>query len=326
VQRGFTLVELLVVIAIIGILVALLLPAIQAAREAARRIQCTNNMKQIGIAILNFESAKRTFPLAYTPNFTGGPYSGPCPLGPRGPAKQGNMLPGHNVISRILSYMEQQALYDQIDFDRAWSSLTAAAGRTPNYQVVKATIPDLICPSAPVRGDTWPSDYAVCVFINEEPYCVNELSGLVKTKRDTGALTGLLDDVPIPIRKVTDGLSKTFMFFEDAGRPIYYVLGNETPLTPNEPSGLAGFYSGSMAPEWANPAQYFGFGNTLETSCGFTTVMNCNNHNEIYSFHPGGCVFLYGDGSVDFISENIDLDSFISLITRASDDIATERK
>src|SRR4051794_36734371 len=75
---GFTLVELLVVIAIIGILVALLLPAIQAAREAARRTQCTNKIKQIGLAIINYESAKKVLPMAYTPNFTGTQLYGVC--------------------------------------------------------------------------------------------------------------------------------------------------------------------------------------------------------------------------------------------------------
>src|SRR3954452_9320929 len=82
-QRGFTLVELLVVIAIIGILVALLLPAIQAAREAARRTQCVNKEKQLGLAFLNYESAKKQLPLAYTPNYTASPgavpWVGVCP-------------------------------------------------------------------------------------------------------------------------------------------------------------------------------------------------------------------------------------------------------
>src|SRR5262249_217157 len=85
-SRGFTLVELLVVIAIIGILVALLLPAIQAAREAARRTQCINHMKQIGLAVLNYETAKKQLPLAYTPNYTGNIGYGPCP----GSNKAGN--------------------------------------------------------------------------------------------------------------------------------------------------------------------------------------------------------------------------------------------
>jgi prepilin-type N-terminal cleavage/methylation domain-containing protein len=117
--RGFTLVELLVVIAIIGILVALLLPAIQAAREAARRIQCTNNMKQIGLAILNYESEKRELPMAFTPNYAPKipDRIGVCP-GKAGPVKLTNGLKEHYILSFLLPYMEQQGIYDQIDFDQ----------------------------------------------------------------------------------------------------------------------------------------------------------------------------------------------------------------
>jgi hypothetical protein len=236
------------------------------------------------------------------------------------------MLKAHNVLSFILPYMEQQALYDQIDFDRDWNSLTGATGRTPNFKVVKSNIPDFLCPTAPARPQTWPSDYAVCVFINESPYCLAEVSGLAATKRDTGTLKGLLDDTPVPIRKVTDGLSKTFLFYEDAGRPLYFVRGQETEdAGASAVSPLSGLSNGSMAPEWSNPSQYFGFGNTTTTGCGLTTVMNCTNWDEIYSFHPGGSMFVYGDGSADFITDSIDFDTFVSLITRDAGDIVKSR-
>src|SRR3979411_1354548 len=115
--RAFTLVELLVVIAIIGILVALLLPAIQAARGAARRTQCTNKQKQIGLAMLNCESAKKQLPFAYTPNYTGIPVIGPCATLANGTASLSNNKPRHFILTFILPYLENQALYDQIDID-----------------------------------------------------------------------------------------------------------------------------------------------------------------------------------------------------------------
>src|SRR6188768_4106472 len=112
--RGFTLVELLVVIAIIGILVALLLPAIQAAREAARRTQCTNKMKQLGLAMLNYESARKQLPLAYTPNYTGPIGKGTCP-GLNTAGNSQNFKPHHFVLTFILPYIENQQIFDQID-------------------------------------------------------------------------------------------------------------------------------------------------------------------------------------------------------------------
>src|SRR5687767_4093268 len=163
-RRAFTLVELLVVIAIIGILVALLLPAIQAAREAARRVQCTNNQKQIGLAILNYESSKKTLPPARTPNVTSfTPKKGPCP-GTALPALVNNGLQPHYILSFILPYIEQQPLYDQIDFKKPWTNGVPGT-RPPNIRVVQVDIPDYICPSSPSRPGKYAADYLALVDI-----------------------------------------------------------------------------------------------------------------------------------------------------------------
>jgi prepilin-type N-terminal cleavage/methylation domain-containing protein/prepilin-type processing-associated H-X9-DG protein len=341
-NRGaFTLVELLVVIAIIGILVALLLPAVQSAREAARRIQCTNQFKQLGLALLNYESAMGELPLAYTPNWvpnaTSPSKTGPCP-GTNETPWVSNGLKEHNFIAFVLPYLEQAAIHDQYDFDRNWDDhRSASADRTPNLTLSTTVIPDLICPSAPSADEraglqiaTTPtgkfdvgrasSDYAVAVDVSDPGFC--ELQTLQLTRaRDLAALKGLMQDTPTSLKKVTDGLSKTFMLFEDAGRPIQF-LG--TQVCAQEPAIQP---AGSGGP-WADPASYF----VLLTqpvpsracdSCGVTTIMNCKNRDEIYAFHPGGANFLYGDGSVHFHGEDLDNETFVCLFTRAAEDVPT---
>ena len=328
-NRGFTLVELLVVIAIIGILVALLLPAIQAAREAARRTQCINNMKQIGLAILNYETAQRVLPLAYTPNYVppaagcssqpvkrpdgstlnapcGKHISGACPGAPGGGCVCGNGKFKHFILTFILSYMEREAMYDRIDFARDWNNVR-------NRPVTEIDIADYLCPSAPTRPGAATTDYTVLVDIGDDDYCeFLEGPGLARTKRPIDRLPSMIQDVPTQVRKITDGLSKSLMFFESAGRPEHYVKGvQQSTSVPSY--------------RWADPDVYGLWGNVFDPAvCGFHEVMNCENYSEIYSFHPSGANFLFGDGSVDFLPEDIDTDAFISLFTAAADDFPGE--
>lgn len=128
---GFTLVELLVVIAIIGVLVALLLPAVQAAREAARRSQCTNNVKQVGLAVINYETTKKAFPTLTI----FGDNNGQFPEGPR----------HHTWLTLILPYLEEAAAYDQVNLDRP------AVGSSPQA-IVGHVVPSLLCPSTEQLG------------------------------------------------------------------------------------------------------------------------------------------------------------------------------
>jgi prepilin-type N-terminal cleavage/methylation domain-containing protein/prepilin-type processing-associated H-X9-DG protein len=326
-RRAFTLVELLVVIAIIGILVALLLPAIQAAREAARRIQCTNNMKQLGLAILNYESGQKSLPLAYTPNFTGTSKIGSCTNQSDSAAPTPNKLKLHYLMSFLLPYIEQQALYDRIDFTQDWcSNIVSTKKGAKNYDTVRKDIPDYLCPSTEARPNTFTTDYYTIVDVNRPNYCtLVESTGLASMKRPLEGMVGILTDTPTPIRKVSDGLSKTFLLFESAGRPYNYDRNRQLVVTTDQPGGLMhevkpGETGKDGGYQWADPRTYALIGNSQDTNCPLTSTMNCNNYQGVYSFHPGGVNQLYGDGSVAFLSETVDIDTFLSLFTRAAGD------
>src|SRR4051812_4168089 len=147
-RRGFTLVELLVVIAIIGILVALLLPAIQAAREAARRTTCQNHMKQLGLATLNYEVNKKELPPSKYVAFIAGP--------------AGSTQVKHSTIQYILSYMEETAIAGQWDFKKSWDNSQPALA-IDNKRLSDKYIATLRCASCPEPRTEWPgaTDYRV---------------------------------------------------------------------------------------------------------------------------------------------------------------------
>ena len=318
VGRGFTLVELLVVIAIIGVLVALLLPAIQAAREAARRSQCTSQMKQYGLAILNYETAKKALPPPYTKN----------------DGKVGK----HGLTPFVLPYMEQGALFSQYDLKKNWDYDTPTAS---NLKIQRTPIAVLKCPSAPPSATYVPNaiDYSVDTrfgFGSAASLAKNKLLSAPARIRDRGIdgnnwssvlahflvpasspptpTTNWVDDYtqdPIRVRNVTDGMSNSIMIVECAGRPDYWegksFKGTDANGSLKEVKGIG----------WADDQNWF----VIHNVCGDTQMMNCNNDNEIYSFHNQGCNFIFGDASVHFLQESIDPDVFVSLFTRAGDDV-----
>ncbi len=281
-RTAFTLVELLVVITIIGILIALLLPAVQAAREAARRMKCTNNFKQIGLGILGYESTFGVFPPPFTRTYRENGVD--------------QVYKKHNMLTFILPFIEQQAIHDKYVWEQHWSN-------GANYDATKNDIDVFVCPSAPA-GRKWITDYAT----NEKVYLHNQLvdNGHVADRSNWHNLFQPFSEGPTSTADVRDGLSNTFMLFEDAGRPQLWVDGR---LETGTASG----------DRWASDEVEYHIHDVCPA--GGSQMMNCNNSNETYSFHSGGCNHLYGDGSVHFVVETIDAETYVSLFTRAGHDV-----
>jgi prepilin-type N-terminal cleavage/methylation domain-containing protein len=275
-RGGFTLVELLVVIAIIATLIGLLLPAVQSARESARRTSCSNNLKQTGLAVHAYESSKRRIPPGWTE-----------------PAGSATLPARHSFYTFILSYMEQGQIGDQVDWTKDWN-----VGK--NKALLASPLTATVCPSAPTRTDPV-SDYAACHQVNASAY-----SALVSAKQLTtrGNWTGMLWPQARKRSAVSDGLSKTILLYESAGRPLGYV--------GRKPDGSTAV-SGAR---WADKDSYFAI---HEQRGG--QMMNLHNNNEIYSFHPGMCMFVIGDASVRSIEESVDPEVFVSLVTASAGDV-----
>jgi prepilin-type processing-associated H-X9-DG protein len=239
------------------------------------------------------------------------------------------------VLTFILPYLEEQALYDQIDQKFDWFDTAITSKGVKNSDVTSKDVDAFLCPSTETRPSTYTTDYYAIVDISDTSYCsLVEGTGLAKTKRNVEKLTGMLGDQPSQIRKVSDGLSKTFMFFESAGRPNLYdrahaLVGTmyDAPNTRAKPGQAK--VNQSTDYQWADggtktdgsDGTYAVLGAGSNANCPLTTVMNCDNYQAPYSFHSGGANVVLGDGSVQLINESIDIDTFISLFTRGADDV-----
>lgn len=287
-RAGFTLIELLVVIAIIAILIALLLPAVQQAREAARRMSCKNNLKQIALAAHNYESAFRVLP-------------------PRRILSKGNR---RGWGPSILPYLDQANLQGRYDFNKNFYDPENAAN-------IKVPLKVFMCPSAPgprpitvdvsgVSSEGIAGDYFGPNSFRSDKYGVSSLSG---NNRITA-----LDDLPRTrkFRDILDGTTNTMLITEQAGRPEFYIRGIKQP----DNSGL------SQATSWGSwpsfqvfQVQVFGSDAITRDGPGGTCSINCNNSQGIYSFHVGGAHASFADGSVHMLSESIDANILFALIT-----------
>ncbi|MGC4002563.1 MAG: DUF1559 domain-containing protein [Pirellulales bacterium] len=323
-RTAFTLVELLVVIAIIGILVALLLPAIQAAREAARRMSCTNNLKQIGLALHNHLDATKVIPAAAGVFVKG---SGLALNNPSQAEIDANNR--HNWFVALLPYLEESTMGKQFDYKVAWNHATK------NRPLIVNRISVVECPSTSVdervavvnNNATNPTtaattDYIAVVTVGKTFYNQNGITLPADAVRQ-----GLPDEkVRLKASRVVDGLSKTILAAEDAGRPSFFVAQNrlgpsDVPFT-NKQAVEAGIAKGGA---WSQPdgrmtlhgSKFDGLDDPGKCS------MNCTNNNELYSFHSGGVNAVLADGSVRFVTEDIEAAALIAAVTRAGGETQT---
>ncbi|MFO0846561.1 MAG: DUF1559 domain-containing protein [Gemmataceae bacterium] len=330
-RRGFTLIELLVVIAIIAILIGLLLPAVQKVREAAARMSCSNNLKQLGLAMHNYESANSFLPTSGEGNSTASP--------------PGTWMDVHSTFTQLLPYIEQDNIFRQINLNLRYN-------HPANALAFKNNVKTFQCPSAPTSTDPdgyGQSDYMPIAYVDIDPItgarCT--LNGTCAQYRNTGFLTlhyganpaatiaagstnhlidgGYLRMGGRKINACPDGTSNTAAIIEDGGKAHESIApymkanyaDNCSDCVNKSPTGLRNNY------RWGEPDVANGVSGPHQDAVNKTarinnnaspkggpascpwSLNNCGPNDEPFSFHSGGVQAVFGDGHVQFIRDSV---------------------
>ncbi len=345
-RKGFTLIELLVVIAIIAVLIALLVPAVQKVREAAARVQCANNLKQIGLALHNYHDVNKAFPQAYKSLPTADPTAPP-----------GTGTFGAGAFVLILPYLEQGNVYRGIDVTRAALS---SVNMPPNNATYSTAIPTYLCPSATGQPTVVYSAELANSF-NNFGITVRPASGLIFGRTDYAPDAGMMADLPGisinagasiicqppdgPVRftDITDGTSTTMLVVEDGGRPGWYGSKGvaSAPAIGGYMPAMGSYQGGDIGPApqgggaWADPLNYIATngsdpsGTGIAAGGGFMGIPaapwscanGCSNDSEIFAFHTGGSNVAFGDGSVRFVISGLTMNQMQALLSRAGGEV-----
>jgi len=299
-RRGYTLIELLVVIAIIAVLIGLLLPAVQKVREAASRTRCANHLKQLGLALHNFQATHGKFP----PGSVQGPF-----------AELGITQPdvNHGWAMFILDEIEQGNLRGKYDWNKP-------ASGPENQEVRHVQLEIMQCPSAPEQnriainigpyaGDRWAAcgDYAPTFGVDE----ILVKQGLIPRPPTNDYRGVLVPEQMTRLSDITDGASNTILVTECAGRPPLWRVGSKVP----DMTVLGG--------AWGAPVNgfYVRGSNSDGTGAWGPCAINCTNDNEVYSFHTNGANALFADGSVRFLKVGMSIQTLSALVTRAGGEV-----
>lgn len=288
-RAGLTLVEVLVTISIIAVLAGLLLPAISMAREASRRAICQNNIRQLGLASLLYLNSNEEYPRSVVVD------------------------PGHSWAPYLFPFIEEQPLYDLYNFDAKWD-------RPVNHRAIETIVEPFGCPSSPADRIEMIDDYQAATT-DFSP--VTEVSNTLISGRlvaPVGDRRGVISIDKTTAKHIKDGMSKTILFAEDAGRPQFWLSNGRGPDS-NYPGGgnlpvSGGRVRGACWADRMNEIPLHGFTENGLRSPGPCAV-NCTNNNEVYAFHPGGANIVFADGHTEFVSEEISIQVYSAMVTRA---------